>query len=316
MGRFVLIACISACVTTTSSAQTLTETFGSGANAFTMDFVTIGNPGNAADTTGSPNPAGSVAYTYNMGKYEVSREMIDKANLAGALGITMYDMISFGGNGGNKPATGISWYESAKFVNYLNTSSGGTAAYKFDASGNFQLWTSSDVGFNANNQSRNSLAKYFLPTIDELYKAAYGSPGGEWYNYATGSDSTPSPVAGGRDPNTAVYGFRQGSEYCAPADITNAGGLSAFGTMAQMGNANEWSESTFTGVSYNPRETKWILGGAWDSVALTAISSINGPLAYESYDAGLRVAMIPEPSSLSLLALGGVLVALGRRSRS
>ena len=37
--------------------------FGSGANQFQMEFVTIGDPGNAADFTGSPNPAGSVGYT-------------------------------------------------------------------------------------------------------------------------------------------------------------------------------------------------------------------------------------------------------------
>ena len=73
----------------TASAQLVTESFGSGDNAFTMDFVTIGNPGNAADTTGAPNPVGSVAYSYNLGKYEVSREQIDKANAAGSLGITM-----------------------------------------------------------------------------------------------------------------------------------------------------------------------------------------------------------------------------------
>ena len=36
----------------------MTESFGSGDNAFSMDFVTIGNPGNAADTMGSPNLAG------------------------------------------------------------------------------------------------------------------------------------------------------------------------------------------------------------------------------------------------------------------
>ena len=38
--------------------------FGSGVgNTFNMEFVTIGNPGNAADTTGAPNPAGAVGYT-------------------------------------------------------------------------------------------------------------------------------------------------------------------------------------------------------------------------------------------------------------
>jgi hypothetical protein len=38
------------------------DTFGSGANTFDIEFVTIGNPGSAADTTGNPNPAGSVLY--------------------------------------------------------------------------------------------------------------------------------------------------------------------------------------------------------------------------------------------------------------
>ena len=49
------------CVNATSHAGVVT--FGSGANQFTMEFVTIGNPGNAPDTTGNPTPAGSVGYT-------------------------------------------------------------------------------------------------------------------------------------------------------------------------------------------------------------------------------------------------------------
>jgi hypothetical protein len=44
-------------------------TFGSGSNQFNMEFVTIGNPGNTADTTGQPNPAGAVGYTYGIGKF-------------------------------------------------------------------------------------------------------------------------------------------------------------------------------------------------------------------------------------------------------
>ena len=55
---------LAALVANTFSARAWSDTFGSGANTFNIDFVTIGNPGNAADTTGNPNPAGSVAYTY------------------------------------------------------------------------------------------------------------------------------------------------------------------------------------------------------------------------------------------------------------
>ena len=95
-------------------AQSLLQTFGSGANAFNIDFVTIGNPGNAADTTGAPNPAGSVGYVYNLSKNEVSRDMITKANTAAGLGITLADTASYvGGNFAGRAATGISWNEAA-----------------------------------------------------------------------------------------------------------------------------------------------------------------------------------------------------------
>ncbi len=102
----------------------------SGANEFTIDFVPIGNPGNTADTTGSPNPAGKVDYFYRMGKYEISRDMITKASAAGGLGITLADMSSYGGNGVDRPATGVTWNEAGRFVNWLNTSQGYSAAYK------------------------------------------------------------------------------------------------------------------------------------------------------------------------------------------
>ena len=228
--RHILAAFLLTSVYQTASAQSLLETFGSGANQFTMEFVTIGNPNNAPDTTGTPNPAGSVAYSYNLGKYEVSRDMITKANAAGSLGITLQDMTNYGGNGVNKPATGVSWYEAAKYVNWLNTSTGGTAAYKFDGSGNFQLWSAEDAGYNANNMFRNSLAKYVIASSNEWYKGAYGNLDGTWNNYPTGSDSVPTAVASGTAANTAVYGQ---SVSTGPADIFSAGGLSAYGTMGQ-----------------------------------------------------------------------------------
>ena len=45
------------------------DTFGSGANAFDIDFVAIGNHSNPPDMTGIPNPADSVAYPYRLGKF-------------------------------------------------------------------------------------------------------------------------------------------------------------------------------------------------------------------------------------------------------
>ena len=286
-----------------ASATSLLETFGSGDNAFSMEFVTIGSPGNAADTTGSPNSAGSVAYTYNLGIYEVSRVQITKANL----GIMMAEMGSYGGNGANRPATGVTWYDAAKYVNWLNTSTGGTAAYKFDGSGTFQLWSAGDAGYNANNQFRNSLAKYVIASSNEWYKGAYGNRDGTWNNYATGSDSLPTAVSSGAAANTAVYGGRSG-----PADITSAGGLSPWGTMGQGGNVWEWNETAYDGINNAAGESRELRGGSWyfNSSGLGASSRFSYNPPYETFDFGFRVASVPEPSTglLVLLGLGGLLL--------
>ena len=295
-----------------ASAQLVTESFGTGGNAFTMDFVTIGNPGNAADTTGSPNPAGSVAYSYNLGMYEVSRAQVDKANSAGSLGIAMYDMSSVGGNGANRPATGVTWYEAATYVNWLNTSTGGAAAYKFDGSGTFQLWSAGDAGYNANNMFRNSLAKYVIASSNEWYKGAYGNLDGTWNNYPTGSDSIPTAVAGGTDANTAVYNGQTG-----PADINKAGGLSAYGTMGQGGNVWEWNETASDGANGIADESRDLRGGSWSYNSLNLDASVcGGEYPWVANGAfGFRVASVPEPSALSLLAFGLSGLAMIRRRK-
>jgi formylglycine-generating enzyme len=295
----------------TASAQLVTESFGSGDNAFTMDFVTIGNPNNAADTTGAPNPVGSVAYTYNLGKYEVSREQIDKANTAGSLGITMYDMTSYGGNGANRPATGINWFEAAGYTNWLNESKGYQAAYKF-VGGTFQLWAAGDVGYNASNMFRNSLAKYVIASSDEWYKGAYGNLNGTWNNYATGSNSAPTVVGSGTAANTAVYG-----PVSFPADITSAGGLSPWGTMGQDGNAAEWNETAYDGINNTAEERRELRGGSWnfDSLALGASSRSGSSPTSEGHFIGFRVVSVsvPEPSTGLLVALGISGLLLKRR---
>ncbi len=126
------------------------DTFGSG--AFTIDFVTIGNPGNANDsgTTGLYSSLyGGVGNEFRMGTYEISEDMIDKANTLGALLITKDT------RGVNKPATSVSWNEAARFVNWLNVSSGYAPAYNFAVqpggggyTGNedLVLWTRMRVG--------------------------------------------------------------------------------------------------------------------------------------------------------------------------
>jgi hypothetical protein len=201
------------------------DTFGSGANQFDIEFVPIGDPGNPADDFGFPDPWGPVPNVYRIGKYEISEDMINKANALGNLGITKDT------RGPNKPATSVSWNEAARFVNWLNTTSGSPPAYKFefqpgevgyDSNANILLWDPADAGHDPSNLNRNKLARYFLPTENEWYKAAYyDATAGVYYDYPTGSDSPPTPVASGTAPGTAVYDqlFSQG-----PADIMLAGG--------------------------------------------------------------------------------------------
>lgn len=305
-----------------------TGNFGSGGNQFSIEFVPVGNPGNAPDTTGVPNPVGTVNYKYEIGKYEISRDMIIKASNAGGLGITLQDMTGWGGNGANQPATGVSWNEAARFVNWLNTSQGYSPAYKFAAapgSGGYNantdliLWSPSDPGYNAANQFRNSLANYFLPSADEWYKAAYYDPAGTYYNYATGSDTPPTAVASGTAAGTAVFGFAFGP----PAPITQTGGLSPYGTMGQGGNVYEFEESMFNLANNDPSGLRGVRGGNFNTSApfLAADARFTGTTTAEAFvDIGFRVAAIsavPEPGTISLVVLscGGFLLGLARSGK-
>jgi formylglycine-generating enzyme len=301
------------------------DTFGSGANTFTIDFVTVGDPGNADDsgTTGSySSPYGGVAYEFRMGTYEVSEDMINKANTLGSLGITKFT------RGTDKPATSVSWNEAARFVNWLNTSEGFSAAYKFtlqpgdvgySANANIELWTSGDAGYNASNLYRNANAYYFLPSEDEWYKAAYYSgTSSTYFDYATQQDapSTPTAVSGGTGANEAVYAQATAT---GPADIDNAGGLSHYGTMGQNGNVWEWNESAFDAPNDSSSEGRAFRGGFWFNSEFSLRSSLrssSGPSGELSF-IGFRVASVPEPSAaLLVLMAGGAWLLRRRASRS
>lgn len=290
-------------------AQTITSGFGSGTNYFEIEFVKIGNPGNAADDTG----LGAVAYNYNIGKYEVSREMIIKANSEAGLGIDFTYFSAPNWDAPKMPAGGITWHEAARFVNYLNTSQGHQAAYNFDSNGAFQNWGTGQ--YNGSNQFRHKDAVFFLPSADEWYKAAFFDPnkqiGGGYYIFATGSDVLPVPTSGGTDPGSAVYGGQPG-----PAEIDNAGGLSPYGTMAQSGNFWEWVESANNQINDDPTENRELHGGAWGSTSEAISKGSRGPnppdFTLDGF--GFRVASVPEPSALSLLVIGLGLFLKRRRT--
>jgi formylglycine-generating enzyme required for sulfatase activity len=314
-----------------------TVTFGSGANAFNMEFVTVGNPGNAAATDGF-RPGGAVGYEYGIGKFEVSRDMITKYNAnfgtANGLQINLADMSAYGGNGANRPATGLIWNEAARFVNWLNTSSGYAPAYKFTTTGvtdNIALWAPGDAGYDPNNRFRNSLARYVLPSMNEWYKAAFydpNKPGGAGYwNYATRSDTAPAVVSGGTGTgvngnNEAVWGQPNDANQ-RPADVNNAGGLSAYGTMGQGGNVWEMQESAWDGVNSSGTEDRALNGGDWG--AFDGLNRLNsdrtfawGPTADfgDNYWNGFRVAeVVPEPSMMVIGTLFGLCGLVAKRRR-
>jgi formylglycine-generating enzyme required for sulfatase activity len=297
-----------------------TITFGSGGNTFNMEFVTIGNAGNAADTTGSPNPAGAVGYEYNIGKFEVSEEMITKYNAN--FGTANSLEITHDNRGADKPATSVSWNEAARFVNWLNTSTGGFAAYNFTTSGvndDIEVWTAADTAdYDAANPYRSKRATYVLPSYNEWYKAAYYDPtNSTYYAYATGSNTDPTAVASGTADNTAVYdqSFNQG-----PADVNLAGGLSPYGVMGLGGNVYEWEESSEDLANSSGSSSRGFRGGYWysDSSYLSSSTRFNVNPSGEFFYKGFRVASlsssappaVPEPSMMvigTLFGLGGLM---------
>jgi hypothetical protein len=104
---------------TADGNRVTTDTFGSGSNQFSIDFVTVGNPGNSNDTTGY----GGVPYEYLIGKYTISQNQIDVATRNGLQNVTA------GAWSGDQPAAPMQWFEAAAYVNWLNTSQGYRPAY-------------------------------------------------------------------------------------------------------------------------------------------------------------------------------------------
>jgi hypothetical protein len=129
------VAALFAAVTLSIQSSAQADTFGTSGNEFTINFVNIGNAGNAADTTSY----GAVPYEYRASTYEITQDAINKATASGMTNVTA------GPWTGNQPAANLNWYEAAAFVNFLNTSSGKTAAYDLSWSGaawSMALWSS------------------------------------------------------------------------------------------------------------------------------------------------------------------------------
>ena len=291
------------------------DTFGSGSNSFEISFVPISQTNNANDPA-SGNIYGAVPYEYRASIYEISQNAITKATASGMANVTAGAWTNQ-----SQPAANITWYEAAAFVNWLNTSSGKTAAYNltFSTSWSMTLQAASNAWtLGGTNLYRNKDAYYFLPSEDEWYKAAYyNAAGTNYFVYPTASSSVPTSVASGTNAGTAVF-YASGPGYTAPAVVTTAGGLSPYGTMGQGGNVRDLIETAADGVNDSPTEIRSMLGGFWGNEAAVLSSTGNREVAavtLENPNIGFRVASVPEPSTYALLLLGAGAMYLWKRRR-
>jgi formylglycine-generating enzyme len=305
-----------------------TETFGSGANQFSLDFTFVGNPGNAVDTNGY----GSVGYDYAIGTYSISQNQLKAAEtIAG---------VSFGSGGGgwtgDQPAGYLSWYQAASFVNWLDTSTGHQAAYNLkytNGTYSMSLWQTGQAGYDTNNPFRNSQALYVLPSDDEFYKAAYGLSNGTGYTlFADGSNTLPTAVTSGTNAGTAVYinatnglapSTYETNTNSQPASVFLAGGKSSYGAMGMEGNVFQWVETSSSRTNDSPTNPRMVRGGDyrfpdmymqnWKYSSIDVGNTNNYPIGFRV--AEITSNAVPEPSTYALFGLGaiGMLMVMRRK---
>jgi sulfatase modifying factor 1 len=312
------------------------------ASAVTIDTVPIGNPNNpvdAAPSVGGTCCFGSVSYTYRIGKYDVTigqytaflnavaatdtyglynTSMATDLNIAGisrnrASGSYSYSVIG----SPNHPITYVSWGDAARFSNWLNNGQPtGAEGPGTTETGAYTLAGAiSDAALSA--VSRNVGAKWFIPSENEWYKAAYyDAVAGHYWSFATGTYAAPTSAPPGSAPNTANFfdninlkGFAvtgSTSHSSSQNYLTDVGAFTAsaspYGTFDQSGDVYQWSETLISGSFRGAR------GGSWgDTFPILSATWRNGthPTGEDSVH-GFRVATVPEPSTavLSIVVCG------------
>ena len=302
------------------------------AEPITIDWVTVGDPGNAADT--APAGYGAVADAFQIMKYEFTNQQYtaflnsvaatDTYSLynttmgsnarggitqSGASGSYTYAVKP---NMGDKPVNYVSWFDAARVSNWLMNGATGTSSTE---TGAYTLVGGQTSG---TAPARNSGATFYIPTEDQWYKAAFykgsGTNAGYW-DYATQSDTAPTAVtsgstgigSAGSTGNFANWNFAaswngQGGNVTT---VGTNGGASAYGAFDMSGNVSEWND--LTGAAGSTRGRR---GGGWNGSALNLSSSSSNPLDASSEIAalGFRLASpvaVPEPSTW-VMALAGI----------
>jgi sulfatase modifying factor 1 len=301
-------------------------------HAVTIDTVLIGDPNNPFDFQPPTGLFGRVTTTYRIGVTEVTNvqyaEFLNEVAASDPYGL--YDSfmgsslkggierdgtsgsytyavkspaIGQGPGGtdytyGDKPVVYVSWYDAARFVNWLHNGqvSGDTE------SGAYTLLGGTSTPSNADSITRNSAAKWFLPTENEWYKAAYYDGGtSTYYDYPTGMDTVPDnnlPTADtGNSANFLVGSNTTTGNLDYPYTVAGAytASESPYGTFDQAGNVWEWNQTLISAGKRGRR------GGAWSSESSTLAASEQGSYSAAFYtdSIGFRVASVPDPEGLA-----------------
>jgi formylglycine-generating enzyme required for sulfatase activity len=332
----------------TAAAQFSTATI----QAVTIETVPVGDPGNLADTRYIASGVGSVGYDYRIGKYEVTNaqyvEFLNAVAASDPYGLYNPEMssdtrggiirsgspdaytyvvkpaaVGQGSEGSDyayetKPVVFVSLFSSTRFTNWLHNGQDNSDT----ENGAYQLLGGTPLPSNWYSITRSSDARWFLPSEDEWYKAAYYDPdSGDYYDYPTGTSNAPDnnlPLSDtGNSANFKGDSYATGS-YDFP--MTDAGAyahtLSRYGTLDQAGNVAEWNDTLFPGglgAISRPRGGYW---GAGVSSLMSSDSFFENPDRRPGWNGqGFRVAtVVPEPSGI-LLCLMGLLVVFLRPRR-
>lgn len=299
----------------------------------TIPLVSVGNAGNASDPlTG----LGAVAYNYQIGKNEITvfqyatfLNAKAKSDLYGLYNPSMESDLNHAGiirsgvSGTYKysvvtgrsqfPITYVSWFDAARFCNWLHNGQG----YGSTETGAYTL-----KGAMSGIIRKTKVAKYWIPSLHEWYKAALYDPtknglGGYWL-YATQTDvlsGNSRAVAGSANYFDGDYVGSGTSTLPTGIAITAVGsyGLgsdSYYGTNDQAGNAMEWNDAVIASSARGVR------GGAWFSKAADLRSSVGKSYSPtgEYGGVGFRIANnSPSKSSLLLIFSSGLITLRRKR---
>jgi formylglycine-generating enzyme required for sulfatase activity len=297
----------------------------------TMTTVPIGNAGNAADSS----TYGSVGYSFEMGKYEVTAgqytEFLNAVARTDANGLWVTQMSAADGKAcqiarigvsgsfsysvapgyENRPVNFVAWFRAIRFANWMSNGQPNTGVQDATTTENGSYF------INGASTTRSANATWVVPSEDEWYKSAYHKNDGltgNYFTYPTGSDLAPGRLLADVGNNANWGSAANGNAAIDGAIfITQAGefenSASPYGTFDQGGNVREWTDT----VSGSNRIAR---GGDWLRNSSIMLSSLREPTGTatgsQANTLGFRIALVPAPSSGILLALG---VLMGSRRR-